>query len=184
MESRQCFVFLCICIFVELYYDYTTLLKKDYLEINKGQYCENENMTERYRLAEKTSVSKNILNREKLIKRHRMAKCRLCCDNDETINHTVSDCSNLAYKEYKCRQDWVGKIIYRKVCQRHKFRQADKLYLYNAESILENETLKIMWMFVIQIDHQIPNRRPDLGLNNKKKRTSSWEFLTFLRTIE
>ena len=33
-------------------------------------------------------------------------------DKNETINHLISECSNLAQKEYKTRHDWVGKVIY------------------------------------------------------------------------
>ena len=32
-------------------------------------------------------------------------KCRLCGDRDETINHIISECSKIAQKEYKTRQN-------------------------------------------------------------------------------
>ena len=32
---------------------------------------------------------------------------------------------------------------------------------YNPESVLENETHKILWDFVIETDHLISARRPD-----------------------
>ena len=37
---------------------------------------------------------------------------RLCGDRDETINQIISECSKLAQKEYKTRQDWVSKTIH------------------------------------------------------------------------
>ena len=40
------------------------------------------------------------------------SKCRLCGDRDETTNHIRSKCSRLAQKEYKTRDDWVGKVIH------------------------------------------------------------------------
>ena len=40
------------------------------------------------------------------------SKCRLCGNRDETINHIISECSKLAQKEYKTRNDWVGKGIH------------------------------------------------------------------------
>ena len=43
--------------------------------------------------------------------------------------------------------------------------------MHKPESVLENETHKILWDFEIQTDHLIPARRPDLVLINKKKRT-------------
>ena len=42
--------------------------------------------------------------------------------------------------------------------------------VYAPPRLLENETHKILWDFVMQTDHQISARRPDLVLINKKKR--------------
>ena len=42
--------------------------------------------------------------------------------------------------------------------------------MQNPESILENETHKILWDFEKQTDHLISARRPDLVIINKKKR--------------
>ena len=44
------------------------------------------------------------------------------------------------------------------------------MIIHNPESILENETQKILWDFEIQIDHLFPARRPDLVIVNKKKK--------------
>ena len=49
-----------------------------------------------------------------------------------------------------------------------KFDHMNKWYMHNPESILENETHKILWDFEIQSDHLISARRPDLGIVNKK----------------
>ena len=43
--------------------------------------------------------------------------------------------------------------------------------MHKPESILENETHKILWDFDVQTDHQIPARRPDLVLIDKKRNT-------------
>ena len=48
-------------------------------------------------------------------------KCRLCGDRDETINHIISECSNLAKKEYKTGHDWVGKVIHWEMSKKFKF---------------------------------------------------------------
>ena len=41
--------------------------------------------------------------------------------------------------------------------------------MHNPESIIENETHKILWDFEIQTDHLISARRPDLVIVNTKK---------------
>ena len=67
------------------------------------------------------------------------SRCRLWVHGHETINHT-SKCSNLTQKKYKTRHDWEGKIIHWELCQKLKFDHMNKWYMYNPESVLENET--------------------------------------------
>ena len=43
--------------------------------------------------------------------------------------------------------------------------------VHKRESVLKNETHKILWDFEIQTDHLISAKRPDLVIDNKKKRT-------------
>ena len=51
--------------------------------------------------------------------------------------------------------------------------------MYNPESVLENETHKIFWAFVIQTDHLISTRRPDLSIVNKKKKKRNFQIVDF-----
>ena len=68
------------------------------------------------------------------------SKCRLCGDRDETINHIISKSSKLALKEYKTRQDWVGKVIHWEMCKKFKLDHTNKWYMHNPASLLENNT--------------------------------------------
>ena len=95
------------------------------------------------------------------------SKCRLCGDTDETIN----ECSKLAQKEYKTRNDWVGKVIHWEMCKKFKFDHTNKWHMHNPSPVLENDTHKLQWDFDIHTDHLISARRPDLIIINKKKRT-------------
>ena len=64
-------------------------------------------------------------------------------DRDETINHIISEYSELAQRQYKTRHDWVGKVIYWELCKKFKFDHTNKQYMNNPESDLENEIHKI-----------------------------------------
>ena len=101
------------------------------------------------------------------------SKCRLCGDRDETINHIISECSKLAQKEYKTRNDWVGKVIHWELCKKFKLDHTNKLYMHNPASVLENDTHTLLWDFNIQTDHLISTKRSDLIIinnnNNNKK---------------
>ena len=45
--------------------------------------------------------------------------------------------------------------------------------MHKLESILENETHKILWDFEISTDHLIPTRRPDLVFMKKQQQKTS-----------
>ena len=61
--------------------------------------------------------------------------------------------------------------MYWELCKKFKFDNTYKLYMHNPESVLENETHKLIWDFDIQTDHLISAWQPDLVIINKKKRT-------------
>ena len=86
--------------------------------------------------------SKEDNNRTKYIKARidktqQNSKCRLCGDREETINHIISERS---VKEYKTRHVWVEEVVLWELCKKLKFDHTNKWYMYNPESILENET--------------------------------------------
>ena len=57
-------------------------------------------------------------------------------------------------KEYKTRHDWMGKVIHKELCKKLKFDHTDKCYIHKLESVLGNETLKIITNFERQTDHK------------------------------
>ena len=107
--------------------------------------------------------------KEKIDKTQQISECWLCGNRDETINHIISECSKLTQTEYKTRDDWVGKVIYREMYKKFKFDHLNKSYLHYPAAVLENNIHKLRWDFDIQTDHLIPARRPDLIIINKKK---------------
>ena len=61
-------------------------------------------------------------------------------------------------------------MIHRELCKKLKFDHTNEWYMRNPESVLENETHKILWDFEIQTDHLISSRRADLEIVNKKRK--------------
>ena len=90
------------------------------------------------------------------------SKCRLCGDRDETINYIISECTKLAQKKYKTRNDWVGKVIHWEMYKNVKFDNTNKWYMHNTAPLLENDTHKFLWDFDIHTNHLLSARRPDL----------------------
>ncbi len=89
------------------------------------------------------------------------SKCRLCGDRDETINHSISECSKLSQKEYKTKFDWVGMGIHWEMSKKFKYDHTTKWYMHNSVPLLENDTHKLLWDFDIHTDYLISARRPD-----------------------
>ena len=62
-----------------------------------------------------------------------------------------------------------GKVIHKELCKKLKFDHTNKWYMHNQESVLKNETYKILRDFTIQTHHLISARHPDLQIVNKQK---------------
>ena len=92
----------------------------------------------------------------------------LYVDEDKTIDFKISECRQLAKKEYKTRHDCVRKVIPGELCQKFKFNHSTKWYMHNAVSALVNETYGFLRDFEIQADHLISARRPHQVIVNKK----------------
>ncbi len=62
----------------------------------------------------------------------------------------------------------MGKVSHWELCKKLKFTDTAKLYIHKPESVLDNETRKILWLFEIQTNHLIPIRGIDLVVVNKE----------------
>ena len=81
----------------------------------------------------------------------------------------ISKCSKLAQKEYKTRLDCVDKVIQWEFSKKFKSYQTNKCYMHSPETVMENETHRLLWDFEIRTDHLISARRPNLAMTNKEK---------------
>ena len=104
------------------------------------------------------------------------SKCRLCGDRDETIDHLISECYELAQKEYKTRHDRAVKVIRWELCKKLKFDPSTKWHMHKLESVQENQTLKILCDLEIKTGHKIPTRRQDPVIVNKKEKQPNSEL--------
>ena len=100
----------------------------------------------------------------------------MCRKVDESIGHIANGCSELAQKEYKRRHDNLGKKVHWKLARKCNFEAGDKRYEHEPESVLENEDYKILWDFIIQTDHVIEARRPDLVVVDKERSCKIIDF--------
>ena len=149
------------------------IIKEHLTQQNKGM-AKKRKLLERNRIPPNSST-KNAMRtnhiKARIDKTQQNRKNRLCGDRDETINHIISECKELAQKEYKTRHDWIDKEIHWEMYKKFKFDHTNKWYMHNPAPVVENNTLKLLLDFDIHTDHQISSRRPVLKIVNKIKRT-------------
>jgi len=97
--------------------------------------------------------------------------CRFCGDREETISHLVSECSQLAQKQYKhWRHDKVAQVLHWQLCKDHGLEHNEKWYEHKPQTVLENENVKILWDMKLQTDKVLAHNRPDIVVLEKKER--------------
>ena len=75
-------------------------------------------------------------------------------------------------------------MIFWELYKKLKFDYSNKWYMHHTESVLVNDTHKLLWDFDIKIDHLIPTRRPDLIIIKKDRELAELCNLLFLQTSE
>ena len=125
--------------------------------------------TESLLIAAQNNAIRTNQIKARIDKTQQNSRCRLCGERDETLNHIISKRSKIAEKEYKTWYDWESKVIHWELGKKLKLDHTNKWYMHNPESILEDETHKLLCDFEIQTDQQISARRPDLIVINNKK---------------
>ena len=61
-------------------------------------------------------------------------------------------------KEYKARHDLAERVIHRELCKKLKFDHTTKGCMVKPESVMENETLRIILDFLIYNDYLVPDK--------------------------
>ena len=96
--------------------------------------------------------------------------CRLCKEKGESIHHVVSECKKLAQREYKQRHDSVARFLHWELCGKYGMQRVEKWYEHQPEGVMESDEVKLLWDFMIQCDHMIVHRKPDIVVLEKGSR--------------
>ena len=94
--------------------------------------------------------------------------CRICGAKEETLDHLLAGCSNLAPKQYLERHNSVAKIIYQELAKEH-LNETDMKPYYEFEppQVKENDICRLYWNRKIRTHRTIPNNIPDIVLTMK-----------------
>ena len=99
------------------------------------------------------------------------SKCRLCGRFDETIDHLVSGCPELAKSEYIHHHNKAAAHIHWKICKEFGIEVKDRWYEHEPTTVTEKNNITILWDMPIHTDRTIAANRPDIVLKNKKDKT-------------
>ena len=97
--------------------------------------------------AQEQAVRTNVV-KAKIDNTQEQSKCRMCRKRTR-LNHLISECSKMAQREYKRRNDWVGRRVHWDVCKKYGIEVKDKWYKNDPGSVIENDKWKILWDFTV-----------------------------------
>ena len=83
----------------------------------------------------------------------------MCGKAEESVNHVLSECWNLAQKDYERRHNWSGTKTDREICREYGIEMKEKWYEHKLEVVIENDKCKILPSFTIQTAHEMYGRR-------------------------
>ena len=76
-------------------------------------------------------------------------------------------CSQLASAQYKSRYDNVAKYIHWLLYGKYNIGQEGNWWKHSPGSVVQNDSVKILWDFNIFVDHLIYARWPDIVVIDK-----------------
>ncbi|VEN60233.1 unnamed protein product, partial [Callosobruchus maculatus] len=132
------------------------------------------NETEGFILAIQDQVVATRSYRRRIMKqRLENIKCRMCGNNEETLDHIIASCSVLAPKQYLDRHNKVAMIIHQELRKIYmKLENIVPCYKYEPPAVCEDEKVRIYWNRKIQTDRRIECNIPDIVLSLKDKKVT------------
>ena len=96
--------------------------------------------------------------------------CRMCGGKGESVGHLISGCKKLVQTEYKRRYDNVARIVHGTLCGKCGLERAAHWYDHAPKGVVESDEIKVLWDFMIQCDHHIECRKPDIVVVEKEEK--------------
>ena len=97
-------------------------------------------------------------------------QCRICGRYEETIDHIISGCPELAKTEYIHQHNKAAAYLHWKICREYNIKTADKWYEHQPNTVTENDKITILWDMPLQTDREISANRPDIIIKHKTKK--------------
>jgi len=103
--------------------------------------------------------------------------CRLCGKAQESVQHIVSSCGELAKKQYLIRHDKMGSRIHWELCRKYGIKCEDKWFNHVPSTVCSNENGNIELFWNKEIDLGVQEKRPDVIVVDKEQK--KWTLIDF-----
>ena len=107
--------------------------------------------------------------RSKILKDSADPMCRICGQFQETIDHILAGCPELAETEYLHSHNKAAKYLHWNICKEININTNEKWYEHKPQTVREKH-ITILWDMPIQRDREIKAKRPDIVINNKQEK--------------
>lgn len=97
--------------------------------------------------------------------------CRICGQFQETIDHIVAGCPELAKTEYLHRHDKAASYLHWNICKELNINVEEKWYEHEPQTVTERDNITILWDMPIQTDREIKANRPDIVIKDKQEKS-------------
>jgi hypothetical protein len=94
-------------------------------------------------------------------------QCRICGKHEQSIDHIISGCPELAKTEYIQRHNKAAANLHWEICTEYMIKTTDKWYEHQPNTVTKKTEITILWDMSIQIDKQIKANKPDIVIRNK-----------------
>jgi hypothetical protein len=108
--------------------------------------------------------------RHHIIKDGTNPSCRVCQKYEETIDHIVSGCPELAKTEYTERHNRIARYVHWSLCRHYNIDTPDKYYQHEPKTVCENDHVTILWDMPITTDREIKANRPDIIVRDRNNK--------------
>ena len=96
---------------------------------------------------------------------------RLCNRCDESIDHILSGCPELAKTEYIRKHNNAAAYMHWKILKHYNIKANDKGYEHQPEAVTENGKVTMLWDMQVHTDKTINANKPNIIIKDKQETT-------------
>ena len=127
--------------------------------------------TEGFIIAAKDQAIKTNYYRRKILNDGTDTMCRRCGQYQETGDHIVAGCPELAKSDYLHRHDKATSYLHWNICKDLNLNVEEKWYEHERQTVTARDNITILWDMPIQTDREIKANRTNIVVKDKQEKS-------------